>query len=62
MKTITISIRSIYGVDTAYPACSVSVMFAALAGTKTLTAQALRIIRDNGYTINVEAPRVSFAA
>ena len=48
-KTITVQIRTVYGVDTIYPACPTSAFFAALAGTRTLTAEKLRLIRAAGY-------------
>ncbi len=56
MKSIKIQIRSVYGRDTIYPACETSKMFAALAGTKTLTEDAMRIIKAAGYQITVIAP------
>ncbi len=61
-KTITVQIRTVYGVDTIYPACPVSAFFAALAGTRTLTAEKLRLIRAAGYEIVAEAPTLRFAA
>lgn len=61
-QTIKIQIRSIYGNETIYPACPASLLFARIAGTKTLTNQALRDIRALGYEIVVEHPAVRFAA
>lgn len=62
MLKITIQIRQVYGRETIYPACPVSALLAELAGTTTLTNQALRTIRQLGYEIEVEAPRIRFAA
>ena len=59
---IIVQIRQVYGNETIYPACKTSAFFAALAGTKTLTEGALRMIRAQGYEIEVEAPRLRFAA
>ena len=61
-NTITISVKNVYGRETIYPACKQSAFFAALAGTKTLTDDALRLIRAAGYDIVVEAPSFRFAA
>ena len=59
---ITVSIRQVYGNETIYPACRMSAGFAAIAGTKTLTAETLRHITAMGFEIRVEAPTLSFAA
>ena len=61
-NTIKISVKNVYGRETIYPACKQSAFFAALAGTKTLTEDALRLIRAAGYEITVEAPALRFAA
>lgn len=53
---ITIRIDRNYGIETAYPACKASQLFARIAGTKTLTAHALRDIAALGYTIEVFSP------
>jgi hypothetical protein len=61
-QTITVSVRSIYGNETIYPACKMSAFFCGLAGTKTITSEMLRMIRAQGYEIEVEAPKLRFAA
>jgi hypothetical protein len=61
-QTIKIQIRSIYGVDTVYPACPAAVAFASIAGTKTLTHRILCLIEGMGYAIVVEAPAYRRAA
>jgi hypothetical protein len=58
MKTIKVQIKNVYGNETVYPACPDAVTFAAIAGTKTLTPDTLRLIARLGYEIQVEAPRV----
>lgn len=58
MKSIKVQIRNVYGNETVYPACPAAVTFAAIAGTKTLTADTLRLVERLGYTIEVDAPRV----
>jgi len=51
MKTITIEIRSQYGNTVAYPACQAAKLFARIAGTKTLSTQALKDIQALGFDI-----------
>lgn len=60
--TIKVQLRSVYGNDVIYPACPDARRFADLAGTRTLTVQALKIIRDLGYKIEVVLLTVSIAA
>ena len=52
---ITVRIKNVYGEDKVYPVCNVAKTFAELAGTATLTARAVSLIKQLGYTINVEA-------
>lgn len=56
---VIIEVRHVYGVATAYPACPTSVLLARLAGTKTLTAEALSTIRALGYAVTVKQPDAS---
>lgn len=56
---ITIEVRHVYGVPTIYPACPTASLLARLAGTKTITADALRIIRELGYAVQAKAPDTS---
>jgi hypothetical protein len=51
---ITVRITSNYGCRTVYPACPTSELLAKLAGTKTLTPGALELIKQMGYTVNVQ--------
>ncbi len=57
---ITVRIKSVYGIETVYPACEQAKLFARIAGTKTLTTHALRDIRSLGYDIEAEReePRI----
>jgi hypothetical protein len=52
---ITVRIKNVYGEDKVYPVCNAAKTFAELAGTTTLTARAVSLIKQLGYTINVEA-------
>ncbi len=56
--TITVTVRDIYGIQTIYPACETAKLLARLAGTKTLTRQALETIKKLGYTVTVTAPTI----
>lgn len=51
MKQITVTMKSVYGNTTYYPACADSLLFARIAGTKTLTPDALASIKALGYSI-----------
>lgn len=57
--SITIEVRHVYGVPTIYPACPTASLLARLAGTKTITPDSLRTIRELGYTVQVKAPDTS---
>lgn len=52
---IIVSIKSNYGRELVYPQCEKSRSLAALAGTTTLTADSIAIIKTLGYTISVQA-------
>ena len=43
---IVIEIRNVYGTEKVYPVCEHAHAFAEIAGTKTLTHEALVLIRD----------------
>jgi hypothetical protein len=49
--TITVRVTNNYGSHAVYPCCAVACKLAELAGTKTLTPMALRLIKELGYTI-----------
>ena len=51
---ITIRADKNYGVETFYPACDQSKIFARIAGTKTLTRNTLRDVAALGYQIEIE--------
>lgn len=48
---IHVEIKTIYGEERVYPACERARLFARLAGTKTLTRQALGLIEQLGYQV-----------
>jgi len=54
--TITVRIKNVYGREIVYPVCNAAKQFAALANTKTLTDDAINIIKSLGYSIEVETP------
>ena len=51
--SITVTIKSNYGQEAIYPACEASKVFAALAGTKTLTRKDIDLIKQLGYSVAV---------
>ena len=50
---IYVRIKNVYGTEKVYPDCPVSVKFAEIAGTKTLSENTIRSILDMGYKIEV---------
>lgn len=50
---IQVSIKNVYGLETIYPVCAHAKFLAAMAGTKTLTIEKLRLIRAHGYDVEV---------
>jgi hypothetical protein len=54
---ITVTLKSVFGNEAIYPADEHARTFCAIAGTKTLTHEALRLIRSLGYEIIFTDPR-----
>lgn len=50
-RTVTVTVRRIYGNAVIYPADANAKFFAAIAGTKTLTVPALQQIKNLGFEI-----------
>ena len=50
-KTVTVSVRRVYGMPVIYPADANARSFAAIPGTKTLTRQTVRHIKNLGFEI-----------
>lgn len=58
----TIAIKYVCGRPTAYPACEVSEGLAAIAGTKTLTVNTLRVALNMGFEFRLIVKVGGFAA
>jgi hypothetical protein len=54
---ITVTLKSVFGNEAIYPADEHARTFCRIAGTKTLTPDALRLIRSLGYEIVFNNPR-----
>lgn len=54
MQSVTVTVRRVYGCPVIYPANETARTFARIAGTKTLTLEALQHIKTLGFPI-VEA-------
>ena len=54
--TIRVEIKDVYGVRTVYPVCENARTFALIAGTKTLTRDTLRHVKDLGYAVVLAQP------
>lgn len=52
--TITVAIKTVYGVDKVYPICEKAQLFARIAGTRILTDETVYCIKQLGYTLEVE--------
>ena len=51
-RTVTVTVRRVYGVPVIYPADANARAFSAIAGTKTITPAMLRHIRALGFDVN----------
>lgn len=52
-KEILVEIKSVYGQEKIYPICPHAKMFAAIAGTKTLTLEVVAQIKKMGFPVKV---------
>lgn len=52
-KILIVRIQSNYGRELVYPVCDDAKVFAAIAGTKTLSPDAITKIKTLGYTFDV---------
>lgn len=59
ITTVFVEVKNVYGVQAVYPVCDQAKFFAALAGTKTLTAPAIKLIRQAGYSIQPVVPALA---
>lgn len=57
--TVHITVRKVYGVEKAYPACETSNLFAKIAGTKTLSLDVIDHIIRLGYRIEAKTSSYS---
>lgn len=55
---IQIEIKNHYGNTMYYPACDKSRLLARLAGTKTLTPESIRTIKELGYNVHAKQPEL----
>lgn len=55
---ITVKIRQVYGNTVAYPVCHQAKLLAQLAGTTTLTIQALKTIKALGFEVVQQSPEL----
>ena len=55
---IKVRIKDVYGNQMVYPVCNAALCFAAIAGTKTLTQDTLRLITKLGYDITIDTAKL----
>ncbi len=58
-KKLQVIIKSVYGNDLIYPACDTSKLITELTGTKTLVPHQIKILKKNGFNIEVITERAS---
>ena len=51
---VVVKIATVYGNQQIYPVCAKAKLFADIAGTKTLTKQAILKIQALGYTVKLQ--------
>lgn len=51
MNTITVEIKNVFGNERIYPVCPQAKLFARISGHKTLTRDAISLIKGLGYTV-----------
>lgn len=51
---IIVQIKNVYGEEKIYPVCEKAHLFARLVKQKTLTHQDIKVIKELGYTIEVQ--------
>lgn len=56
MTKIQVNIKNVYGQDLIYPACETAKNLTKLTGKKTLTPDAISIIKTMGFEIEVVSP------
>jgi hypothetical protein len=56
--TITVEIKTVYGNKTVYPICDKAFALCALTGNRTLTPDAIDLIKKLGYAIKVKTPEL----
>ena len=59
-RKITIQIKSVYGELKVYPVCDDAKLFAAIAGTKTLTHATLCLVERLGFTIETTSNAITW--
>ena len=59
-NTIEVEVKDVYGVLKYYPLCEKAQLFADIAGTKTLTLQAIKKIEALGYSISATTRAITF--
>lgn len=62
MPRIVVRLSNVYGRETVYPVCHTAKLLAQLAGTKTFTTEALRLIEELGYDVTIEQQTLAIPA
>lgn len=58
-KNLQVVVKNVYGNDLIYPACNTTKMITELTGTKTLVPHQIKILKQNGYNLEIITERTS---
>ena len=57
-KSITVTVKNVYGNRLIYPVCDAGKLFVQLTGQKTFKPKDIDIIKSLGYDVNVQTPEL----
>ena len=58
-KNLQVVVKNVYGNDLIYPACNTTKMITELTGAKTLVPHQIKILKKNGYNLEIITERTS---
>ena len=58
-KNLQVVVKNVYGNDLIYPACNTTKMITELTGAKTLVPHQIKILKQNGYNLEIITERTS---
>lgn len=58
VSELVVLIKNVYGQELIYPACEKSMIFAQIAGDKTLTEKNVNLLKKAGFTFKVKNKKI----